>query len=398
MKKTAISACAAFVLTACSLPSGDLDQKWVSAINEYRINPMYPPKEDYYIGNVYLHVYNAKCEEKNKYETAGCDFVSIKIGQLPAEEVYSLLKNNYGETWSFRAATDECKISLAPSTAGSKPDPSDTAKLEAPPSYIARPSRECFASDVIAKPAEHMNLRRVGFPDFFKSKSTGGSLAASLPMDSLPNFGIGVNNIESYSVSIPAAQYYAVNAIELIAYLKNNRNSIAINKVQKLKGLNSVYTSDAVSTLCEDCKANIVIPYEIYYSSIFDVEYTGSFNASVGFSRARNTDSSGNAYKTNLENGAIKIDDLLTSPTQGNFGVAAKITHASDNRIGLRRTYDVPLAVGYRGISLEVSQLDKWLGGDVTIKPGPYGVLNAPTVQTVKELPKWMGEPEPSSP
>lgn len=383
MKKIAFSASATLVLTACSLTGGDIDQKWIGAINEYSINPMYPPKEDYYIGNIYLHVYNEACEGKNRYETKGCDFISIKIGQLPAEAVLALLKNNYGKTWSFRAATDECQITLAPITTGTPPKPSDTAKLEAPPSYIAKPGRSCFASDVITNPTEHMNLRRVGFPDFYKRKSTGGSLAASLPMDSLPNFGFGVNNIESYSVSIPTAQYYSVSAIELIAYLKRNKETILINNVQKLKGLNSEYTNDAIHTLCRGCKANITIPYEIYYSSVFDIEYDGSFNADIGFSRAINTDNSGSAYKTNIDNNSIKIDDLLSSPTQGNFGVAAKITHTSESRIGLRRTYDVPLAVGYRGISLKVEEFDRWLDGDIAVEPDPATPLSLKTVLSV---------------
>ncbi len=390
MKKIAISLSLTLALTACSLTGGDVDQKWIGAINEYSINPMFPPKEDYYIGNIYLHVYNAKCEGKDRYETKGCDFVSIKIGQLPADEILALLKNNYGKTWSFRATSDDCQISLAPTTPGTKPNPSDTAKLDAPPSYIAKPSRACFASDVITDPAEHMNLRRVGFPDFYKRKSTGASLAASLPMDSLPNFGFGVNHIESYSVSIPAAQYYGINAVELIAYLKKNKDSIVINNVQKLKGLNSKYTEDAVQTLCRGCKANITIPYEIYYSAIFDIEYSGSFNADLGMSRARNTDSSGDAYKTTVNNGVIKIDDLLTSPVQGNFGVAAKITHSSDNRIGLRRTYDVPLAVGFRGISLKIEEFDRWLDGDITVIPDPATTLDLkteiPGARDVKQL------------
>ncbi|WP_327440355.1 hypothetical protein [Pseudomonas donghuensis] len=366
-------------LAGCPFPKGDLDQKWVGAINEYGINPMFPPKEDYYIGNVYLHAYNKACEGKEKYQSKGCDFTTVRIGQLPPDDILKLLESNYGNTWSFKAGSDNCTIALKADQDDkankvdevNKDDANANAGSDKLPDYIAKPSRGCYASDEIKPAAKSMYLRRVGFPDFYKNMSTGGSLAASLPINGLPNLGMGVNDVKSISVSIPAAQYYSVSPIELISYLRRNKE-MTINPTQKLKGLNNSSTISAIRTLCDDCKALIIIPYEIYYSTIFDVEYSGDFSTDVGFTRSRTPEDAEAPYKAPTADKKINIDELMSNPTTGNFGISAKITHASKEKVGIRRTFDTPLAVGYRGLSLELSKVDDWLDGKEGILPAPH--------------------------
>lgn len=371
MNRTAFPLSIILLLSACSLPKGDIDQKWIGAINEYGIRPIYPPKEDYFIGNIYLHVYTPGCEGKDGYETAGCDFVSVKIGHLPAENIQKLIANNYGKTWSFRADEDKCEIKLLPTSLDEAVEASEVPEAQDKRrSFIGRPTRECYASDVIQDPKSHMRLRRVGFPDFFKRKITGGSLAASLPFDSFPNLGFGVRGLESYSVSIPAAQYYAVNAVELASYIKANKNHMA-NKVQRLVDLGGDSTIFVAKSICEECGYKITIPYEIYYSSVFDIEYVGGFGSEFGATRSRGDQ----AYKVNVEKGSVDLDDLLASPVPGNYGVASKITHASDNRIGLRRIFDAPLAVGFRGMSFSLLEWDNWLAGDPNAMPSSSRAL-----------------------
>jgi hypothetical protein len=195
-------------------------------------------------------------------------------------------------------------------------------------------------------------------------------LAASLPINGLPNLGVGINDVKSISVSIPAAQYYAISPIDLISYLRSNKD-VPISPTQKLKGINNIITYNAIHTLCDDCKARIVIPYEIYYSTIFDVEYSGEFNTDLGFTRSRGSDDNQKPYEINTEGKLLKIDELITTPTDGNFGIAAKVTHASSEKIGIRRVFDTPLAVGYRGLTLELSQVDDWLDGKKGTRPAP---------------------------
>ncbi len=329
MNKQTIMLSALLLLHGCSGNEINSSSTPARAMNDYDINPIYPPREDLFIGDIYVNIYTPNCSAN--LDNNECTFTSIRIARIPVDNVSKMISNYYDNTWSFTSKGEGCQFKETEET-----DQEDqTKKIK---KYS--PSKECFARDTINPPSTHQQLKQIAFPNFYKHKENSSQPSAAIPAGILPKAGIGINSIKEYSVAIPAARYYSVDPFEMLDALQ----SLPPEQIQKLQKI-----KDYKEMICSQCKTKIFIPYQIYYTRIFDITYKGEFFSSKTPNQARYPSENKTLYTPPADTNTNP--DTLSAALVGenDFGVTTTLSHASTEDIGIRQVFDTPMAIGYKG-------------------------------------------------
>lgn len=162
--------------------AGSLSRDWERQFREYQIYPIFPPRETVQVGNVYL-----AC----KTDSPAKSFRSLThlVTRLPGTKEALMAHENSRLEFVKTAVNPETTIGAIVNTT---PATAHTAA-----SNPAKP-----------KQIEHQHYP-VSFPDFFRATITGGNLGALVPAETfLVGLGIGMEDISSISVSVPAGVSY----------------------------------------------------------------------------------------------------------------------------------------------------------------------------------------------
>ncbi len=210
-------------------------------------------------------------------------------------------------------------------------------------------------------------LRLAAFPDFSSTTFTQGELSALIPIEALL-LGVNANfsNLKRVSVRIPAAEVYGLPVSSIIDSVTCKPDSAGRRKLvcAALQALEFTFPKSKHKFVY------VRIPTEIYYARAMDVSI---FTASAGGARLtlanapeKKTDPIHNP-KPGPDGGlpadlsAADANDLLTrareqlNQVQPAPGGSVQIVSASEFAVGVRRTYDRPVAIGFRGITLKIN-------------------------------------------
>lgn len=220
-------------------------------------------------------------------------------------------------------------------------------------------------------------FRLVGFPGFATTSFSQGDLSALIPVEAL-GFGINISrtNIESVSVSVPAAESYGLSLNILLNKLVTKDLYNNWRMTQALLDYVDVARAQTNNIKTVAGKMYIRVFAEVFYARALDVSIfsANSFGALAQLSSpltliGAQTDA-GDASKlpamspANINSSAVSgssnANDMLGSiqarlgTTQSVPGGSIQLVSYNDKSVGLRRVFDRPIAIGVRAITFTI--------------------------------------------
>ncbi|MDO6775115.1 hypothetical protein Q4591_07090 [Shewanella sp. 3_MG-2023] len=223
-------------------------------------------------------------------------------------------------------------------------------------------------------------LRLVAFPEFSSTTVSQSDLSALIPAEAL-SLNITASSVESVSLKIPAAESYSLSTETVFKKLFTIDNSTGeIGPDTVLAGYLKVaqFLQEKSSSKSKEEYFYLRVITEVYYARAFDISIfaNSSFGGSLNYAKPPEATTSGEAINENSEdysyfNGVI---DSSTPADSGNYlsklkenltntstvpGGTIQVLHSSESAIGLRRVYDRPIAVGFRGMTIRAQYCEE---------------------------------------
>nr|DAI72883.1 MAG TPA: hypothetical protein [Caudoviricetes sp.] len=370
-------------LMMCGCSSSHINNKWVGAINEYGIVAIYPPREDIYIGSIYLQVANEAC--RKGYQKPGCEFSSIKIARLDDSLTRELLEDSYSNSPEFRLTDSECQKKIGEINSANK----TSSPTQASSTF------GCYYEGKVTNIGNSFSFKRIGLPDYNIEKESSGGIGAIVPMTLLQRLAFSGKNVKNYSVSVPNSLYYSISMPLLIKRLNSSATRTSPSKYENIESV-KFYGEDlkpkiiniplshgtiqnlttAANHLCpkRDCQISLVIPTEVYYSSVFNVNLVTDSETHLATNNSLEDDEGKKTqFKPEITNNKIQPEKIISGSSDLGFGVASTYNYISKNTISLKSKFDALLAIGYRGLSYVIVPEDI-----PTSSPSPRPIIENP--------------------
>ncbi|HSK40827.1 MAG TPA: hypothetical protein VK943_13760 [Arenibaculum sp.] len=344
-------ACLALAGCAVSRDPGYVAREWEDSMRELSIYPLFPPREDVQVGDVYvLQAADGQVPEDG-FTTPGVWFDSI----LPTAEVTAFYqaRANFPKGFPLRLDADG-----NPLAAGANPD---TAAGYAQVTSPLAPPDVFHDEDPLGR------LRLVQFPGFNLALMRNGDLGFA-------GFGVlgrlfgafGGSDETTLAVSVPQAESYALTANRMIDLLQ--ARCAAGGKVldparAELAALPQAGKKRSAPVL--------VVINEVFYTRSLDFTYSNGsgFGADVqaSMAAAQEDEATAPAAPTGAtaatgdqDDAAGQLADLRTrvDAMSQQFagkavpGARAGITLVGDHSIRLSQEFERPIAIGYRALFL----------------------------------------------
>ncbi len=387
--------CAALFFTGCAnTPPGYVAKEWSATMRELGIIPVFPPREDVLVGDVYIAPVSPDEEvaafKKKEFLPLGLWLTTLDVG----DDVSSF----YSSRSSF------------PTTSSNTAD--FMSNLTNSP-FAGLPQARDGTRNVFLG-GDTNRLRMVGFPSFMSATFNKGDLAAVVPVEAVNlAFGAGFSSARSVTISVPVAESYGIPAAKIYGNLKYiTSGGQPMDSISG--GLSAVQLSRLVNRkqavrVGTNYYAALRIIHEVYYTRALDISVVSKTTRGLGIAgRPLATDavstaasvaaqatsgassaSSSNAPVfimpggTNLNGNAVERAGELNrsleqAMTQTVPGGSIKFVAAGDRGVSLRRTYDRPIAIGYRYIPVLVP-IDSPLAPENTWSPTAVGGISYPS-------------------
>lgn len=394
---------------------------WTSRMSELGIYPVFPPREDVSVGDIYLlpmHPYQTKLVGY----VGGLGMAGIRIGFLNGTADFETNHPVSLAELLTREFTNHPAWMQTPPTGTNSTNSTDVL------AFISVPGLTNNSQDIRSNIFDSMppyRLKQVAFPEFSVTVADEGSLSALVPVEAfLVNAGFDFSHVSSVSIKIPQAESYGLPVKDLVApflsqYVKQGTNSqgstnLYLVENSYVNGPSAVLARSMFNESLELALKNNIswwhwydrrdllnkvkessrylymgLITEVYYARALDV----SVNSSGGFGGAAgvrpvtpddllkleqlglttNTSTTTNSSTTNGTNLTFSVTTTQTNTVdlqsatnaiamanqlknlnygQNTVGGSMQLVSASSYSIGLRRTFQYPVAVGVRGVIL----------------------------------------------
>lgn len=295
--------------------------QWTRSIAQLGLVPVFPPREDVQVGDVYLFTYNPETPDKPEAENASAekDWSLHPSRWMQVKKVNDLLKDEYRARPSYR----------------------ETPGLGASGS-----------SDVVDDGGQPRRLRIVALPDFVgatfsDSDMLGRSLVHNgiVPAETLNLVADPLSSrISMVSMKIPSAESYALAQADLLAEL--------VDQAGGERHLRSPYR-ESVRWVAHRGRVWLRVVAEVFYARNLDitVEFEGRSGpaATDGYSMVRTDTEAKVKERVATLNESLQANGAARLP-----GGSIRYINASERRVALRRTWERGVAVGFRGFTLEI--------------------------------------------
>ena len=295
--------------------------QWTRSIAQLGLVPVFPPREDVQVGDIYLFTYNPEAPDKAEGEAAEKDWSLHPSRWQQVRKVNDLLKEEYRLRPSFRETPG-----LGASTPGS--------------------------SDVVDEGGQPRRLRIVALPDFvgatfMDSTSLSRSLVHNgiVPAETLNLLADPLSSrISMVSMKIPSAESYALAQADLLNEL--------VEPSAGEKHLRSPYR-ESIRWVAHRGRIWLRVVAEVFYARNLDitVEFEGKAGpaATDGYSMVRTDTEARVKERVATLNESLQANGAARLP-----GGSIRYINASERRVALRRTWERGVAVGFRGFTLEI--------------------------------------------
>jgi len=351
-----VLAALAFALTSCrtSAPRGFVAKEWSLTLRELNIVPVFPPREDVQVGDIYIAPSRPEDEAKI-VKDKGFTPIGLWVASVTLSNELSRF---YSERNSFPRTSGDIGAYMAGQSTNPFPvfaQPSDT-------------NRNIFEY------GDTNRLRLVGFPSFMSATVKQGDLSGVVPVEAMGVAFAGTgSSSDSVTLSVPVAESYGLPASDVFS-------KIVIDKKFFLEGKNfkaeDILIYAAHQHEGKDAETNrfgyIRLITEVFYTRAVDIAINRkrSFGFGANVKPAATVPTSGTEtpapgstnymFTTRTESGtsqdrAADLNRQLSeSLNQSIPGGSVKFVAAGEHGVTMRRTYDRPVAIGYRGLLLEL--------------------------------------------
>lgn len=212
-------------LSGCEQKSVQLQSRWSTTLRELGIVPVFPPREDLFVGDMYAYPFDPESEIARRVLVSDIDDLS------PADRV---LRSRLGMSarWSSVNLLNSIEDEYLGRPAWPESTPADLLLLESGGrlgiSAVPSSDRSIFldvngtsqgVGEQVDQPVSDRvrRLRLVGFPEFTATSVSSGELSALVPLEVLTIGGIAsISNVQSITVSIPVGESYSVSTISAL--------------------------------------------------------------------------------------------------------------------------------------------------------------------------------------
>jgi len=325
-------------LLACSakLPKGYVMREWGLTLRELGIVPIFPPREDVQVGDIYAYPWNPEDEDSL---IAG----SRRVAMSPR--------------WATLGLLDSLKLEYERRPSWPRTPDADSAMLDTIRNTVWPQATD--TGNIFRGNPNPVRLRLVAFPDFSATTFAQGDLSALIPMEAFNlALGVGRSELKSVTVKVPSAESYGIPLM------------VALRALLKWDSVGSWMHSpygEGLDLLAGDSLVWVRVITEVYYARALDI--------TVRFEKASGAGASSGAPKPPAapdsavpELGRLRAlnQALAGAGAQTVPGASLKILAATQGSVTMRRLYERGIAIGFRGLVLEV---DKRTGR--VLKAGP---------------------------
>jgi hypothetical protein len=241
-------------------------------------------------------------------------------------------------------------------------------------------------------------LRLVGFPEFSSTSYTSGDLAALVPIEAM-QLGINVSatNVKKVSVKVPAAESYSISLATAFKQLftentaeatKNAHPIIFTAKGKELSDAARLQFMGTFKSSDTGKRLYVRIITEVYYARALDISLfasdtfgtKGTLSPVVAPPPSTQPvpvvtfPSDTSAIGSTGAEGAVAAMQARLGATQSVPGGSVQLVSYSDTAVGVRRVFDRPVAIGVRGIIVEVDGAGNIYG----VSPDVFGPTVVP--------------------
>jgi hypothetical protein len=397
MVMTALAFAMAFGLVSCVdvTPEGYVEKQWSAQIRELGIVPVYPPREDVQVGDVYILP-----ESPDELDASLHEKGYVPLGVWACQlNLNDQISSFYKQRSSFPFTSTNL--------------PSEVSGLTNNPNGIV--SQDRSSNSIFTGNGDNGRLRLVGFPQFMSATFTEGDLSALIPIEAVSlSLATSYSDAKSVTVSVPVAESYGIPAATIQSYLSTGNPDVVPPLPHLPIGTwKNFYLLAPAKARQRDSNGTLyiygIVINEVYYTRAIDVSIQSqrgsatTVNASVtGAQQAQqatkaisqttqaSTNAAGVTTTNNIvsttygdpiaranalnANNAANLSNLLTPGGKLNF------VSVSDGAVSMRRVYSSPVAIGIRAIEFTIDE-----NGNV-IQQGAYSGAAPPA--KAKPVPK----------
>ncbi|MBK8098193.1 MAG: hypothetical protein IPK26_13860 [Planctomycetes bacterium] len=373
------------VLAACSTFSrGDVQREWNNTFRELGILPIYPPREDVQVGDVMLRRGSAT-DLQGAYESG---FPPIDL-YLATAGVNTKVGDHYAARPDFATTPPDWAQSIA-----RVPVKEGGTTLPAAGDRSGRPQDATSPKTPAGMFGEgHVRrLRQVAFPEFSTVTITKGDLSGVLPIKALSlAFAASRASISSVRLKVPNGESCGLPALDVLAaitvkdgdgYPALDPERFPVHVLQALHQQTQEWAKTAPGLGCSarwriqnDRLVYLDLINEVYYARTFEVSVDRAVDAGVALD-IRTIDAAAAQTARSQPQGAApqqptpqdppRLDALqranalnarLRDSVTDNNGTprgALSFTSVSEAHVGMLQTYEHPIAIGMRAMTIAV--------------------------------------------
>ncbi|QNI36509.1 hypothetical protein [Edaphobacter albus] len=310
--------------------------EWTKTLRQLGVAPTYPPREDVFVGDVYLSDY----DPNSKITQYRFEHGNLNIGIEPRWTHVNVtdLLNEYDARYVWPATPNDYDSILGDGT----PKPPASASVNVWHEPTTPKSDGVFAAR--GKPSR---LEIVEMPDFANVVLTKADANAAFPVQGVQvGIAVAASQYNQVVIKVPAAESYSVNAASVLSAMLEDNNKIK-SQYLPAQGLS---------------KGKFVwlrVITEVYYARAIDI--TGSDQIAVGGHVDATVAPPAHASSQTVTclKQDEKVPDTVVNPRSSSTpGGTLVVTHCDSSSITLRRVFEQPIAIGTRGFVLKINAAD----------------------------------------
>jgi hypothetical protein len=362
MRRVPIAVVAAMLAACSTFGRGDVQREWTNTFRELGILPVYPPREDVQVGDIYVR----RGSPADTEQAIRRGFMPIDL-YLADAGVHAVMNERYSNHRSHYPTT-----------------PGDWG-----PNLGVPRNATASSEDHIFMGGDASRLRQVAFPEFSTISINQGNLAALVPVKALSlAFAASTSSIREVQVKIAngeSAALPAVDVLKAVSIENLGRLDLASFPTSLLLPLLDAQRAWARSApgLAPEHRCSILEDDCIYLDLITEVYYTRRFEVSIeravdqgalldvqtidrAVQQSANqaagitgsTPANGQDPPPRRASAFERAEELnrrlATAQDRTSTGGTISFTSVSEAHVGLTQLYERPIAVGVRAMTLRI--------------------------------------------
>ncbi len=298
-----------------------VSKMWSKQVSQFTIFPVFPPRADIQVGDMYMVCYSTEQTEKPTQKTLWLASLT-NITDTPAHDDeparQGLLSKHYLSRVRLpdmpipddAVANREPEAPASPSDAASAAG-AGLAQLKVPAVQKPVAAHQAPANTSVQESSfagnQFKRMKPVSLPEFFSVSVTKAQASALVPFPTiLAKAGLSYENAQNISVSVPQAESYGLPDAELLVqYYKDSEHGVAA-----IAEAENVYRRLSGSFCAADEQPAMMIVGEVYATRAIDISIT--YSREVGAEAAAGLSIAPGSSQANVLSSLLKLLNIDT--------------------------------------------------------------------------------------